>query len=63
MNTDNQCMYCLRKRKEVQSLTPIYSWTDGKLEGYFCEEHYGSVKSFNRKQELAYREMIENKKK
>lgn len=52
----NYCTYCLASKEEVQSLTPVYDWSNGELSGYFYEIHLGSVQSFQFKQEQAYKD-------
>jgi hypothetical protein len=55
------CMYCLRERHEVQSLEAVYDWNNGKLAGYYCEDHVGQVKNFQYKQEKSFREEQDRK--
>ncbi|MDF9763831.1 hypothetical protein OKW24_005727 [Peribacillus simplex] len=55
---ENNCLYCHRSRNDVRVkwLLPLYSWTDGSVEGYFCDQHYYQVKAFNDRQKQAYEE-------
>jgi hypothetical protein len=55
------CTYCLRTREEVRKLEPVYDWNNGKLSGYYCEDHIEQVKNFQYKQERAYREEVARK--
>ena len=56
MSKENYCLYCQRRIPQVEWLKPLYSWTNGDLEGYFCEQHYYQVKAFNDRQKKAYEE-------
>ena len=58
---ENNCLYCHRSRDRVKWLLPLYSWTDGKVEGYFCEQHYYQVKAFNDRQKKAYEDYNKTK--
>ncbi|MFE5429608.1 hypothetical protein [Peribacillus simplex] len=37
---ENYCLFCQKRFPKVEWLKPLYSWTDGEMEGYFCEQHY-----------------------
>ncbi|WMX58985.1 hypothetical protein [Peribacillus sp. R9-11] len=54
MSLEKYCLYCQRRFPQVEYLKPIYSWTNGELEGYFCERHFDQVKAFNMNQKEAY---------
>ena len=62
MNRDNYCLYCQKRKHEVEWLKAIYDWhKPDELTGYYCEKHYDGVMALHRKQKWAYDEMMKNK--
>ncbi|WHY54316.1 hypothetical protein [Peribacillus simplex] len=62
MSLEKYCLYCQRRFPQVEYLKPIYSWTNGELEGYFCERHYEQVRDFNNRQKQAYEDYNKRRK-
>lgn len=42
------CAYCLRKTgEEIDLVLPVFDWKSERLLGYFCKDHYITVKAKN----------------
>ncbi|CAK6481397.1 hypothetical protein ACPOM7_17395 [Peribacillus castrilensis] len=61
MSKENYCLYCQRRFPQIEWLKPLHNWTNGELEGYYCEQHHYQVKAFNDRQKKAYEDYKKNK--
>lgn len=62
MVSTNYCLLCHKRKPYINELKPVYDLINGKLVGYYCEEHYGSVLAHVRQQKERLDAYLEGEK-